>query len=77
MAAGGASTAVDAGGVVRGRDGATVFTGWDFGAAGCDEVNREKSSRMLRAASQPARINKAAPTPTVCLIRLLIVIPPT
>jgi hypothetical protein len=40
----------------------------------CDEVNLNKSSRMFRDASQPVRSNK--PTPTVCVIRLLIVIPP-
>lgn len=71
----GASGEVDAVGVVRGRFEATFFAGCDFCAVGCDEVNREKSSRMFRAASQPDKSNKL--TPTVCLTRFLIVIPPT
>ena len=75
-AATGASGEVDAGGVVRGRVvEATFFAGCDFCVVGWDEVSREKSSRMFRAASHPDKSNK--PTPTVCLIRLLIVIPPT
>jgi hypothetical protein len=73
-AATGASGEVDAGGVARGRE-ATFFAGCDFCAIGWDEVNRERSSRMLRAASQPDRSNK--PSPMVFLTRFLIVIPPT
>ena len=77
-AAAGASVEVDAVGVVRGRVvEATFFAGCDLCAVGWDEVNREQSSRMLRAASQPDKSNKPAPTPTVCLTRFLIVIPPT
>jgi hypothetical protein len=72
----GASGEVDAAGVVRGRFvEATFFAGCDFCTVGWDEVNREKSSRMFRAASQPDKSNK--PTPTLCLTRFLIVIPPT
>jgi hypothetical protein len=75
-AATGASGEVDAVGVVRGRFvEATLLAGCDFCAAGWDEVNREKSSRMFRAASQPDRSNK--PTPMLFLTRFLIVIPPT
>ena len=67
---------VDAGDVVRGRVvEATLFAGCDLCVVGWDEVSREKSSRMFRAASHPDKSNK--PTPTVCLTRLLIVIPPT
>jgi hypothetical protein len=66
---------VDTGDVVRGRAGVTLFADWDFCAVDWDEVNFKKSSRMFRDASQPVRSNK--PTPTVCVIRLLIVIPPT
>lgn len=74
-AAAGASGEVDAGGVVRGRVAeATLFAG-AFCAVGWDEVSREKSSRMFLAASQPDKSNK--PTTTVCLTKLLIVIPPT
>ena len=74
--ASGASGEVDAGGVVRGRVvEATLLACWAFCAVGWDEVSREKSSRMFRAASHPDKSNK--PTPTVCLTRLLIVIPPT
>ena len=40
-----------------------------------DEVTLNKSSRMLRGASQPVKSNK--PTQTVRVIRLLIVISPT
>ena len=72
----GASGEVDAVGAVRGRVvEATLLAGCDLCAAGWDEVNREKSSRMFRAASQPDRSNK--PTPMLFLTRLLIVIPPT
>lgn len=72
----GASGEVDAGDVVRGRVvEATFFAGCDLCVVVWDEVSREKSSRMFRAASHPDKSNK--PTPTVCLIRLLIVIPPT
>jgi hypothetical protein len=42
---------------------------------GWDEVNREKSSRMFRAASQPDKSNR--PTAMLFLTRLLIVIPST
>jgi hypothetical protein len=71
----GASGEVDAVGVVRGRVvEATLLAGCAF-CVGWDEVNREKSSRMFRAASQPDKSNK--PIATVCLTRLLIVIPPT
>lgn len=72
----GASVDVDAGGVARGRVvEATLLAGCTFRAVGWAEVNRAKSSRMFRAASQPDKSNK--PTPTVCLTRLLIVIPLT
>jgi hypothetical protein len=75
-AATGASGEVDAVGVARGRFvEATFFAGCDFCAVGWDEVNREKSSRMFRAASQPDKSNK--PTPMLFLTRFLIVIPPT
>ena len=75
-AATGASGEVDAGDVMRGRAvEATFFAGCDLCVVGWDEVSREKSSRMFRAASHPDKSNKL--TPTVCLIRLLIVIPPT
>jgi hypothetical protein len=75
-AATGASGAVDAGDVVRGRVvAATFFAGCDLCVVGWDKVSREKSSRMFRAASHPDKSNK--PTPTVCLIRLLNFIPPT
>ena len=75
-AATGASGEVDAGGVVRGRVvEATFFAGCDLCVVGWDEVSREKSSRMFRAASHPDKSNKL--TPTLCLIRLLIVILPT
>jgi hypothetical protein len=70
-----AASVVDAGGVVLGRVEATLFAGWDFCAAGRDEVNLNKSSRRFRDASQPVRRKK--PIPTVCVIRLLIDIPPT
>ena len=74
----GASGEVDAVGVVRGRVvEATFFAGCDLCAVGWEEVNREKSSRMLRAASQPDMSNKPTPIQTVCLTRFLIVIPPT
>jgi hypothetical protein len=72
--AAGASGEVDAGVVARGRE-ATFLAGCDFCAIGWDEVNRERSSRMFRAASQPDRSNK--PSPMVVLTRFLIVIPPT
>lgn len=75
MAATGASVNVGAGGVVRGRVDAAFLAGCDRCVEGCDEVNREKSSRMLLAVSHPDKSNK--PTPTVCVIRILIVIPPT
>jgi hypothetical protein len=75
-AATGASGEVDAEDVVRGRVvEATFFAGCDLCVVGWDEVSREKSSRMFRAASHPDKSNKL--TPTVDLIRLLIVIPPT
>jgi Fe-S-cluster-containing dehydrogenase component len=75
-AATGASGEVDAEDVVRGRVvEATFCAGCDLCVVGCDEVSREKSSRMFRAASHPDKSNKL--TPTVDLIRLLIVIPPT
>ena len=75
-AATGASGEVDVVGVVRGRFvEATFFAGCGFCAVGWDEVNREKSSRMFRAASQPDKSNK--PTPILFLTRFLIVIPPT
>jgi len=61
-------------GVLRGREGDCPAVLLDaLAAGGCDVVTRAKSSRMLRAASQPDRSNSA--TTTVCLIRLLIVIP--
>src|SRR5262245_39009314 len=67
---------VDAAGGVRGRVvEAMFFAGWIFCAVGWDEVKRAMSSRMDRAASQPDKSNK--PAPTVCLTRLLIVIPPS
>jgi hypothetical protein len=67
---------VDAVGVVRGRVvEATLFAGCGLCAAGWDEVNREKSSRMFRAASQPDKSNR--PTAMLFLTRLLIVIPST
>jgi hypothetical protein len=75
VAATAAESMVDAGGVVRGRVEATLFADRDFCGVGWDEVNLNKSSRMFRDVSQPVRSNK--PTPTVCVIRLLIVIPPT
>jgi hypothetical protein len=63
-------------GAARGRVvEATLLAGRAFCAVGWDEVNRAKSSRMFRAASQPDKSNK--PIATVCLTRLLIVIPPT
>jgi hypothetical protein len=71
-AAAGASGEVDVAGAARGLV-ATLFAGCDRCAVDWDEVNREKSSRMFRAASHPDKSNK--PTPTVCLTRLLIVIP--
>ena len=75
-AAAGASGEIDAVVGVRGRVvEATLFAGSGLCAVGWDEVNREKSSRMFRAASQPDRSNK--PTPMLFLIRPLIVIPPT
>jgi hypothetical protein len=71
----GASGEVDVVGAVRGRVvEATLLAGCAF-AVGCDEVSREKSSRMFRAASQPDKSNK--PTPMLFLTRFLIVIPPT
>lgn len=75
-AAAAASGEVDAGGVARGRlVDAAFLAGCAFCAVGCDEVNLAKSSRMLRAASQPDRSNK--PSPTLFLTRPVIVIPPT
>jgi hypothetical protein len=75
-AATGASGEVDAGDVVRGRVvEATFFAGCDLCVVVWDAVSRDKSSRMFRAASHPDKSNKL--TPTVCLIRILIVIPPT
>ena len=72
----GASGEVDAVGAVRGRVvEATLLAGCIFWAVDWDEVNREKSSRMFRVASQPDKSNK--PIATLCLTRLLIVIPPT
>ncbi len=68
---------VDAGGVIgagagglRGRGGAAFACD---AVAGWAEVSRVKSSRMFRAASQPDKSN--SPIATVCLARLLIVIP--
>ena len=40
---------------------------------GCDDITREKSSPMFRVAWQPDISSN--PTPTVCVIRPLIVIP--
>jgi hypothetical protein len=75
-AAAGTSGEVDVVVTARGRVvEATLFAGCGLCAVGWDEVNREKSSRMFRAASQPVRSNK--PTPMLFLTRLLIVIPPT
>ena len=72
----GVSGEVDAVVGVRGRVvEATLFAGCDLCAVGWDEVNREKSSRMFRAASQPDKSNK--PIPMLFLTRLLIVIPST
>jgi hypothetical protein len=66
---------VDVGaGALRGRAVGTVLAG-ACAAVDCEEVSRAKSSRMFRAASQPDKSNK--PIATVCLTRLLIVIPPT
>ena len=67
---------VVAAGAERGRVDcvATLRAGCAF-CVGWDEVNRAKSSRMFRAASQPDKSNN--PTPTVCLTSLLILIPPT
>lgn len=66
---------VDAWGVVlRGRVADTVLgAGEAWAAVGCEEVSRAKSSRMFRAASQPDKSN--SPIATMCLTRLLIVIP--
>ena len=65
--------AVDVGaGALRGRVG-EVPADDAFAAVGCDEVKRARSSRMLRAASQPDKSN--SPIATECLTRLLIVIP--
>lgn len=64
---------VDAGVItLRGRAGGGL-TGAACAAAGWAEVNRAKSLRMFRAASQPDKSNN--PITTACLIRLLIVIP--
>ena len=74
--AAGASGEVDAGVDARGRVvEATLFAGCCLCAVGWDEVNREKSSRMFRAASQPDKSNKLIAT--LCLTKLLIVIPST
>jgi hypothetical protein len=75
VAATAAASVVDAEGIVRGRVEVRLFADGDFCAVEWDEVNLNKSSRMFRDASQPVRSNK--PTPTVCVIRILIVIPPT
>ncbi|GEP59839.1 hypothetical protein RSO01_70050 [Reyranella soli] len=73
VAATAAVSAVDAGGVEVSRGEVTLFADWDFCADGWYEVNFSQSSRMFRDASQPVRSN--SPTPTVCVTRLLIVIP--
>jgi hypothetical protein len=74
--AAGASGEVDAVGALRGRVvEATLLAGCAFCAVGWDEVSREKSLRMFRAASQPDKSNKLIAVP--CRTRLLIVIPPT
>ena len=70
-----AASVVDAAGVARGRVEGKLFADGDFCAVGWEEVNLNKSSRMFRDASQPGRSNK--PTPTVCVTRLLIIIPPS
>jgi hypothetical protein len=71
-AASGASGDVDAVDAVRGRVvEATLLVGCDLCAAGWDEANREKSSRMLRAASQPDKSNK--PTAMLFLTRLIVI----
>jgi hypothetical protein len=62
-----------AAGALRGRLADADLADEACAAVGCEEVNRVKSSRMLRAASQPDKSN--SPIATVCLIRLLIVIP--
>ena len=54
----------------RGRAGAVLPCD---AALGWAEAKRVKSSRMFRAASQPDKSNN--PIGTVCLTRLLIVIP--
>jgi hypothetical protein len=41
---------------------------------GCDEVSRAKSFPMFRAASQPDKSSSPTPTPTVRLIRLIVII---
>lgn len=58
---------------LRGRAAGAGLTGAACAAAGWAEVNRAKSLRMFRAASQPDKSNN--PITTACLIRLLIVIP--
>jgi hypothetical protein len=62
-----------AAGALRGRLADVDLADAACAAVGCEEVNRVKSSRMLRAASQPDKSN--SPIAAVCLIRLLIVIP--
>ena len=61
-----------AAGALRGR-GDVLADGAACAAVGCAEVNRARSSRMLRAVSQPDKNN--SPITTVCPIRLLIIIP--
>ena len=70
-----AASVFDAAGAPRGRAEVGLFADWDFCNVGWAELNLNKSSRMLRDASQPVRSNK--PTPTVCATKLLIVIPTT
>ena len=60
-------------GALRGRAAGTGLASAACAAAGCAAVNRAKSLRMFRAASQPDKSN--SPIATVCLTRLLIVIP--
>ncbi len=70
--ASGASGDGDAVDAVRGRVvEATLLGGCDLCAAGWDEANREKSSRIFRAASQPDKSNK--PTAMLFLTRLIVI----
>ena len=52
---------------------AAVRAGCARCTVGCEEVSRARSSRMLLAASHPGNSNK--PIMTVCLPRLLMIIP--